>query len=500
MKKNFFHKISFFLQGTTYWRQSTMIISFFMVLLATFFIILLSRAIDKELSFYGYRSEFQQETKSLLTHIIEMDFAVQNLKKEKTEISQKFLKDAHSNVLLSMKNLQKLSPKFPEIQYWLTNLSLYINTRLETLSLKDTIQSREQTHDNLIHLLRIISKSLKNNFLDLSHNHYDLDLLRTALSFAAIIACISTFLLAFIIYERFQRDMKMLQKYQKKLKEDNATLEKRVELRTKELKEAQIHAERERKRAEILLQDASHRVGNSLAIVSSLLNLQAGKSLNNETKTALLSARDRIQNIATTHRRLRLGKDGETTSIDELLSFIIEDIKMDLPEDIFQKISINYDIEPWQIKARDATTLGILMSEFLINAIKYAFPDQRSGKIFIKFYRDCNGILTLSVEDNGRGIQMPSKNNAKAQGLGHIIANQLCSQFGSHPYQETPEGGGTRFIIPLPALSNEAFLKMDKNNVIDNEGYEIMLSPSRYDFSQNYSEFKIKSSPADIYH
>ena len=79
--------------------------------------------------------------------------------------------------------------------------------------------------------------------------------------------------------------------------------------RTLEAEEARRHAERERERVEALLQDTNHRIGNSLATVSSLLGLQLTRTKSDEVRKALEAAQSRVQAIASGHRRLRLGPD-----------------------------------------------------------------------------------------------------------------------------------------------------------------------------------------------
>src|SRR5690606_7440274 len=81
-----------------------------------------------------------------------------------------------------------------------------------------------------------------------------------------------------------------------------------------------------RQRVEALLQDTNHRVGNSLATVSSLLALQVMRSRSDEVRDALEAARLRVHAIASAHRRLRLGDDLESASASEFLTAVIEDI------------------------------------------------------------------------------------------------------------------------------------------------------------------------------
>ncbi len=224
--------------------------------------------------------------------------------------------------------------------------------------------------------------------------------------------------------------------------------------RTAELEKERAIAERERRRVEVLLQDSNHRIGNSLATVSSLLGLQLRQTRSEEARAALSAARDRVQTVSTAHRRLRLGEDMESTRIDEFLETVIADIRNAIGVD--RKISFQTDFAPIDLKARDVTTVGIILGELITNAVKHAFKGRDEGQIAVSFkYDDKTGIPALIVEDNGVGWQRDDAENAKERsGLGTLVVEQLCMQFGEKPVYEISESGsGTRVIVRLSSLA-----------------------------------------------
>src|SRR5690606_11868066 len=166
----------------------------------------------------------------------------------------------------------------------------------------------------------------------------------------------------------------------------NEALEAQIADRTREIEQARAHAERERQRVETLLQDTNHRIGNSLATVSSLLALQMLRTSSMEVRNALEAARLRVHAIASAHRRLRLGDDLENANAAEFLTAVIEDIATTQVAD--GRIKVVADIDAIEVKSRDATTLGILVGELVTNAIKHAFPDERSGHIHVLLFRN----------------------------------------------------------------------------------------------------------------
>src|SRR5690606_27952088 len=129
----------------------------------------------------------------------------------------------------------------------------------------------------------------------------------------SIVALASAVMLSFLLFSRVQRAARVLFEGQSALLSEKELLEQRVSERTAELEKERAIAERERQRVEILLQDSNHRIGNSLATVSSLLGLQLRQTRSEEARSALSAARDRVQTVSTAHRRLRLGEDMEST-------------------------------------------------------------------------------------------------------------------------------------------------------------------------------------------
>ena len=269
---------------------------------------------------------------------------------------------------------------------------------------------------------------------------------------ATIIAALGgAAILTYALFTRTQRVVSSLARTSSVLQSQNVELEARVQERTAELEEARAHAERERARVEALLQETNHRIGNSLATVSSLLGLQVTRSKSEEVRSALEAAQSRVHAIASGHRRLRLGADLETTSAAEFLEAVVEDLQSTQAEG--REVSFETDVDPLVINARDATTIGIIVGELVINALKHAFPDGTAGRIRARLKRDPQGGATLSVEDDGRGIAPEAKGNDA--GLGAMIIRQLAMQFGGAPAYEEREGGGTRVVVRLPKLEIE---------------------------------------------
>ncbi|RYE86753.1 MAG: histidine kinase [Hyphomicrobiales bacterium] len=265
---------------------------------------------------------------------------------------------------------------------------------------------------------------------------------------AILAALASAATLAYVLFTRTQQQFSSLERASSALATQNETLEARVRERTAEAEDAREHAERERARVEALLQDTNHRIGNSLATVSSLLGLQVSRTRSEEVRMALDAAQARVHAIASAHRRLRLGADLETISADEFLDSVLEDLRT--THAVGRTVTFHGTFDPLTINARDATTIGIVLGELITNALKHAFPDNRPGVIWAKLARNAEGVAVLTVEDDGKGL---SPEGAKSEaGLGAMIVKQLARQFGGEPHYEAREGGGTVVSVSLPEL------------------------------------------------
>jgi two-component sensor histidine kinase/CHASE3 domain sensor protein len=279
-----------------------------------------------------------------------------------------------------------------------------------------------------------------------------IDDMRRWLVGAIVAALAGAVILASTLFTRTQREVTALARNRMLLRTENEVLEGLVQERTRAVEEARAHAERERERVEALLQDTNHRIGNSLATVSSLLGLQLIRSKSEEVRQALESARSRVHAIASAHRRLRLGDDLETASADDFLDAVLEDLASTVTGT--KPVRLTGDIDPIVISARDATTVGILLSELVTNALKHAFPGERGGTVSVRLRRDPAGIPVLTVTDDGVGLGediVPGEG-----GLGSVIVKQLANQFGGVPQYLQGEDGGLSVVVPLPGLEKTA--------------------------------------------
>jgi len=177
----------------------------------------------------------------------------------------------------------------------------------------------------------------------------------------------------------------------------------------------------------ILLQEVQHRVANSLQIIASVLLQSARNVHSEETRTHLNDAHNRVMSIATVQKQLATSRLGDVELgpyFDELCQSLGASMIRD-----HKKQSIEVCCDGSLVHADVSVSLGLIVTELVINALKHAFPGGRSGKIIVD-YQSHGPNWTLSINDNGVG--MTADTVAAKPGLGTSIVEALAGQLMAH--------------------------------------------------------------------
>ncbi|MDB5523676.1 MAG: histidine kinase [Rhizobium sp.] len=173
----------------------------------------------------------------------------------------------------------------------------------------------------------------------------------------------------------------------------------------------------------MLLHEVQHRVANSLQIIASILLQSARKVQSEETRTHLKSAHSRVMSIAAVQQQL-----AESSVGDVELRGYFEQLCRSLGASMIhdpEQITIDVNVDKTVIEASISVSLGLVVTELVINSVKHAFPNQRKGKITVDFHAKGKD-WTLQVTDDGIG--MPANSNDAKPGLGTGIVEALSNQ------------------------------------------------------------------------
>jgi two-component sensor histidine kinase len=165
-------------------------------------------------------------------------------------------------------------------------------------------------------------------------------------------------------------------------------------------------------------------------MVASLLSLQAGRVRSDEAREALNSARRRVLSLSVLHKHLFERDDVENVDVGKFLEDLCVQLRGSHVGSYDARIRIVCECDPLILPTRDAIALGLIVTEAVTNATKYAFPGRRAGII--------NVILTvreervrLSIKDDGIGA--PSEGDAALSGgLGRSLMDGLAGQLAGN--------------------------------------------------------------------
>jgi two-component sensor histidine kinase len=196
---------------------------------------------------------------------------------------------------------------------------------------------------------------------------------------------------------------------------------------------------------EILLQEVNHRVKNSLQLVASMLNLQAGATTKPDVRHELFEAATRISAIGRAHQRLY--RSDNVRAID--LCAYLTDLGRDLDaasQDC--AVAVNVPDQPLPIATDRAIPIALIVNELVTNATKYAYPDSEGCRVEVCLARAAEpGRVVLAVRD--RGVGLPEGFDLRsAKGLGMRIVTAFAQQLRADLHVR-PLDPGTEFSLEI---------------------------------------------------
>ena len=192
----------------------------------------------------------------------------------------------------------------------------------------------------------------------------------------------------------------------------------------------------------ILLQEVQHRVANSLQIIASVILQSARKSQSDETRTHLKDAHSRVMSVAALQQQLaasRLGEVALRPYFDQLCLSVGASMIRD-----HDQLSLRVDCDDSAVDADISISLGLIVTELVINSLKHAFPGGRQGIITVS-YKAHGPNWILAVADDGVG--MPTDAASATPGLGTSIVEALANQLNARVRVNSGHPGTTVSVI-----------------------------------------------------
>ncbi|TDQ08682.1 histidine kinase dimerization/phosphoacceptor domain -containing protein [Pedobacter metabolipauper] len=220
-------------------------------------------------------------------------------------------------------------------------------------------------------------------------------------------------------YRLKQRVNRQLQLQQAEINEQNQSLTKLINEKDNLLEEK-----------EWLMKEIHHRVKNNLQVVISLLNTQSSYMKDPIAYQAIRESQHRMQSISLIHQKLYQSDNLAMVNMPAYIGDLVQYLSNSF--DIAGQIDFQLDISDIDLEVTKSVPLGLILNEAITNSLKYAFPDRRSGSIYITLTMVTAGHYELTVRDNGVGLSVeidPVEVKTLGMSLMRGLSKQLSGTF-----------------------------------------------------------------------
>lgn len=215
-----------------------------------------------------------------------------------------------------------------------------------------------------------------------------------------------------------------------------------TDIKERKLQELELQRALEEKQS--LLRELQHRIKNTLAMIASIINLEADNATDETTKSTLNDLRGRISSLSNLYALLYASGEVRQVSLGRYIRSIGESI-MEAYNSEDSRICFEYHIDNIVIDTRRASYLGLILNELLMNALKHAFPGHKKGNVEIALFPN-DETLILEVADNGIGLP-DGFDPARSRGSGIRLVMMLTKQMnGVFECENIP---GARFRVKV---------------------------------------------------
>ena len=198
-----------------------------------------------------------------------------------------------------------------------------------------------------------------------------------------------------------------------------------LELSNEKLRESMKNSASLREK-EILLREIHHRVKNNMQILTSLLRLQTRHADSQELREILQESEARIRSMGLLHEKLYQSESVSRIEMHGYLRTLTGELsRVNTPQGARRDIKLN--VHGVFMGLDTALPCGLMITELVTNALKYAFPGQPGGVIYVSLGSTGDGHFQLVVWDNGVGMN-EDFDITNATSLGMRLVKMLTDQ------------------------------------------------------------------------
>lgn len=214
---------------------------------------------------------------------------------------------------------------------------------------------------------------------------------------------------------------------------------------------ARLRVEREReearRQAESLVAEVNHRVMNTLAMITAIVRLETQQVAGDDGPGARALARlqNRLAAVASLYRALNSAATATEVRAAGYLGEIARSVAGAVADG--SRLHLDCDIADLVMPVEQAVPLALLVNELMTNALKYAFPDGRSGRITVSLTAEGEDWLRLTVSDDGIGLGTAAPSGDG--GIGSLLLDAFAEQIGGR-VARSGSPAGTRVAVTFP--------------------------------------------------
>ena len=193
-----------------------------------------------------------------------------------------------------------------------------------------------------------------------------------------------------------------------------------------------------------LLQEVHHRVKNNLQFIAAMLKMQLNTIKGESDQKILRETSRRINAMSLVHEMLYTKEKLEYISLKEYVSELVAKLK-EMVYDTDEPIMFKLDIDDVKFNINNCVAVGMITSEIISNAIKYAFLgiEHPTLSISLKYNKQESQIL-FSISDNGNGIVLKDKKSGLGFRLIDIFSRQMEAEY------EVKKDNGVMYTFKIP--------------------------------------------------
>jgi len=199
------------------------------------------------------------------------------------------------------------------------------------------------------------------------------------------------------------------------------------------------------KEKEILLAEVQHRVKNNLAVIIALFNFQRDGTNNEETKTALNEAKNRVLSIAMVHDQLYKKDNLSQIGLDKYLSELITEVLRSHP--LYSNTIVKKQLASINLDITKTIPVGLIVNEILTNSLKHGFRSLNKTPEIELTLISTDNFVSIRMKDNGIGFpEHLEKNN---NSLGISLIESLTEQINGKVTLSNNNGAQVEFSFPV---------------------------------------------------